>query len=428
MKLKVFKFGGASVKDADSVRNVAEIIRLYPDQPLLIVVSAMGKTTNALENLVNAYISKDDNIEEVISEILNYHQIILHDLFPDKLNPVYNAFSILTEQFKGILNDPPCGNFNFDYDQIVCFGELFSSVILNHYLISEAIITTWFDARELIITDATFREGKVNWEKTTRHILQKFEHYYNSPSIATVAVTQGFIGSTVDGDTTTLGREGSDYTAAIFAHALDAAEVIIWKDVPGLLNADPKYFKNTVLIEKISYKESLELSYYGAGVIHPNTIKPLQNKGIPLFVKSFNNPSAPGTLISEISEVHEEKIPCYIFKTNQWLISIASRDFSYIAEPALHEIFGIFSHLGIKINLMQNSAISFSVCIDDPGAKRNNLINELKIHYKIKYNDGLKLITVRNYTQSIIEQLTNNYEILLEQKSRYTCQMVVKIN
>lgn len=426
MQLKVFKFGGASVKDANAVRNVAGILRLYPDQPLIVVVSAMGKTTNALEKLVKAYFYQEGSVDDCLNATLRFHENILHELFPDTSNPVYLKFSKQVSKLKAVLDGPPGGNYDYEYDQIVCFGELFSSIILSHYLNDAELSNTWVDAREMIITDSTYREGKVDWDKTLKFINEGFGLFFNSPLFTPLVVTQGFISSTMEGETTTLGREGSDYTAAIFAYGIDAEEVIIWKDVPGLFNADPKYFKNTVLIDSISYKESLELSYYGAGVIHPNTIKPLQNKRIPLYVKSFNNPLSCGTLISEKENVTEVSIPCYIFKSGQWLVSISSRDFSYITEPALHEIFGVFSNLGIKINLMQNSAISFSVCIDDPGRKKDELLQALQHEFVIRYNEGLRLITVRNYTQQILDELADDMEILLEQKSRYTCQLVIK--
>jgi aspartate kinase len=426
MKLKVFKFGGASVKDAAAVMNVSRILRHYPDQPIIIVVSAMGKTTNALEKLARECYNHDLARDNTLIDILNFHESIIRELFPNNLHPVYEAFTDRALSIKKLLNETPGANFDFEYARIVCYGELFSSMILSHYLNDSGLAATWFDVRDMLITDANYREANVNWDKTIRLVSEGLNVFYNSSLYTPLTITQGFIGSTLEGETTTLGREGSDYTAAIFAYIVGAEEVIIWKDVPGLFNADPKYFKNTVLIDSISYKESLELSYYGAGVIHPHTIKPLQNKKIPLLVKSFNDPEAKGTFIGDDNLVGEVNIPCYIFKPNQWLFSISSRDFSYIDEPALHEIFGIFSRMGIKINLMQNSAISFSVCIDEPGDKKAVLIQNLNEHFVVRYNEGLKLITIRNYTQEVVEELIEGKEIMLEQRSRYTCQLIVK--
>ena len=417
----VMKFGGASVNNAGSVKNAVEIIKNYQNHSLLVVVSAMGKTTNAFEHLLNACLYDRKNITEFFEQIRIYHLQIIGDLFW----PGHQVYSFMEKLFLDIstrIESRLSDNYDFEYDQLVSSGELISATILNSYMNECGIKSNVFDARKLIITDDHYREARVDWEITERNISEKLS--YLSKETGQTAVTQGFIAC--DGKyVTTLGREGSDYTAAIFAYALNASEVIIWKDVPGLLNADPKYFPEAEKLEEISYGEAIELAYYGATIIHPKTIKPLQNRNIPLRVKSFINPDEAGSNISK-TEHSVDTIPSYIFKKEQVLLSISPKDFSFIAEDNLHHIFGVFSRLHIKLNLMQNSAISFSVCFDKDRNKLSLLLDALKDVYQLKYNDNLDLITIRHYNQKTIDKVVNNRQILLEQRSRVTIQLVVK--
>jgi aspartate kinase len=425
--LKVFKFGGASVKDADSVRNVAAILRKHAPEKLVVVVSAMGKTTNALEKVLNAWYENNECLGNYIREIIDYHQEIIKSLFPEKTHPVYFKTDLLLGELEGHLNTPPFLNYDFDYDQVVGFGELISTTIISEFLVSEGFNCKWFDVREMIRTDSGWREGRVDWETSQKQITEQVGAFLDtSEKKPAIALTQGFLGSNAEGYTTTLGREGSDYTAAIFAFALDAVEMMIWKDVPGLLNADPKYFSITEKLARISYREAIELSYYGATIIHPKTIKPLQNKGIPLRIKSFVHPEEEGSIIHQ-DTASDSLIPSFIFKVDQVLISIIPKDFSFIDELSLSEILAVFARNSIHISLMQNSAISFSVCVDNNERKLNHLMHELGKNYKIRYNTNLELITIRHYDQATIDRvMEDGKSILLEMKSRLTAQFVVK--
>lgn len=425
--IKVFKFGGASVKDADSVRNVATILRKYASEKLLVIVSAMGKTTNALEKILHAWYENDERLGTYIQEMIEYHQGIVTALFPDKLHPVYFKTDLLYGELEGHLNTPPVLNYDFDYDQVVGMGELISTTIINEFLLGEGFNCRWFDVRDMIRTDSGWREGKVDWKTSEKQIREQVGAYFNrSDSKPSIALTQGFLGSTAEGFTTTLGREGSDYSAAIFAYALNAQEMVIWKDVPGLLNADPKYFSITEKLARISYREAIELSYYGATIIHPKTIKPLQNKAIPLRIKSFVHPDEDGSIIHQ-DTASDSLIPSFIFKVDQVLISIIPKDFSFIDELSLSEILAVFAHNSIHISLMQNSAISFSVCVNNDERKLSALFDELSKNYKIRYNTGLELITIRHYDQATIDRVMEDGKtILLEMKSRLTAQFVVR--
>ena len=425
--LKVFKFGGASVKDADSVRNVATILKKHSPQKLIVIVSAMGKITNALEKVLNAWYENDERLNIFIQEVISYHQGIITPLFPDKSHPVYFKTDLLFGELEGHLHTPPSLDYDFDYDQVVSFGELISTTIISEFLISERFNCQWFDVRELIKTDDTWREGKVDWETTESQILEKVGSFLEAKNgVPAIALTQGFLGAAADGATTTLGREGSDFTAAIFAYALHAEEMVIWKDVPGLLNADPKYFSVTERLASISYREAIELAYYGATVIHPKTIKPLQNKDIPLRIKSFVDPESEGTVITQNTSA-DSLIPSFIFKINQVLISISPRDFSFIDEQSLSEILAVFADSSIHISLMQNSAISFSVCVDHNERRLSQLFEALVKEYKVRYNTGLELITIRHYDQATIDRvLEDGKTVLLEMRSRLTAQFVVR--
>lgn len=421
--MKVFKFGGASVKDADAVRNVASIIKRFPDENIIVVVSAMGKITNALERLANAVYYKKENPVDVLTEIKKYHFDIINELFPDKNHAIYNEINNTFVELDWAAEEEPTLDYNFDYDKIVCMGEIISTKIVAAYLTDAAVNAKWWDVRDFIQTDNTYREGKVDWELTQSLVDKNLLPYFSNKQNA-IVITQGFIGGTSENFTTTLGREGSDYSAAILAYTANAESVTIWKDVPGVLNADPKYFDATQKLEQISYQDAIELAYYGVSVIHPKTIKPLQNKKIPLYVKSFIHPEDSGTVINE-TQAHLP-VPCFIFKVNQVLISISPKDFSFIVEENFSDIFNLFAEKQVKINVMQNSAISFSVSVDADERKMPDLIKTLQKKYRVLYNNNLQLITIRYYDQQTIDKLTANKKILLEVRSRYTVQLVVK--
>ncbi len=417
--MKIFKFGGASVKDADSVRNVASVLKKFPGERIVVVVSAMGKITNALETLADAFCFKKGDVQAILGQINKYHLDILKNLFPDPAHPVYNDVHAVFFEMEQYFKATPSTSYNRDYDQLVSQGEIISSKIVSAYLNEAGIKNNWLDVREVVKTDTTFREGKVNWQLT-----EKLAAEHITLHGVGLTITQGFLGKTPDGLTTTLGREGSDYTAAILAYCTNAESVTIWKDVPGVMNADPKWFDETQLIGQMSYQDAIELSYYGATVIHPKTIKPLQNKRIPLYVRSFLKPDAPGTLIND--QQSQLPIPCFIFKVNQILLSISPKDFSFIVEENFSDIFKIFAEHNVKINVMQNSAISFSVCTDNDERKIPELIQTLKKNFRVLYNDHVELITIRYYDQPTIDRVCIGKQVFLEHKSRYTVQLVVK--
>ena len=418
--MEVYKFGGASVKSAEAVKNLVSIIQKTTNKELLIVISAMGKITDKLEKLATAYVFGQDDTHELLDEVKAYHFNILNELFPDHTHPVYDEIANTFVEIEWLLEEEANDAPDYIYDQIVSIGELLSTKIVASFLNEQGVSATWVDARNFIKTDNSYKEGKVDWDKTAAEIQKHLV-----PVLAkTIAVTQGFIGSTSENFTTTLGREGSDYSAAIFCSCLDATALTIWKDVPGVLNADPKWFEQTERIPQLSYHDAIELTYYGATVIHPKTIKPLQNKNIPLFVRSFIAPEGEGT---EINSTHSVlPVASFIFKVNQVLISILPKDFSFIIEENLSDIFNLFHKYKVKVNTMLNSALSFSVSVDQDEEKITNLISELSQLYKVKYNKGLELVTIRYYNQETIDRVTVNKDILLEVKSRHTCQIVMK--
>jgi len=419
--MKIFKFGGASVKDAEGVKNVARIIQSQMVEPLLIVVSAMGKTTNRLEELINVFFNGKEEKENLFQNIKNEHLAIAENLFAGNV-AVCADIENLFDELHAYIQEDASENYDFEYDQIVAYGELVATKIVANYLKTIGLSATWIDARTLIRTDNTYREGAVDWEKTQHKIRKNIEPIYNSNKNELV-VTQGFIGGTSEGLTTTLGREGSDFSAAILGFSLDAESVTIWKDVEGLLNADPRLFSDTIKLNKISYREAIELAYYGASIIHPKTLKPLQNKNIPLYVKSFIHPEEEGSIIGDFAI--KRLVPCYICKENQVLISLSPKDFSFIAEENLSTIFGLFAFFGVKINLTQNSALSFSLCVD---YKQNipHLIEELQTEFFVKYNFDMRLFTIRHYTQQSIQKIIQDKVVVLEQKNRSTVQYVIK--
>jgi len=422
--MKVFKFGGASVKDAAAVKNVTKILAGFTDDKLVVVVSAMGKTTNALEKVVNAYFYKTGDASAALNEVKEFHHKIMMDLFSVPTHPIFDIVNNIFVEIDWVIEEEPAKGFAFAYDQIVSTGELISTRIISAYLALNGVENNWLDARDVIATDNNYREGNINWETTQKLCKEKFIPLLSAPGKK--VITQGFIGGTSENFTTTLGREGSDYSAAIFAYCLSADAVFIWKDVPGVLNADPKFYTDAQKLDKMSYHDAIELAYYGASVIHPKTIKPLENRDIPLHVRSFMNPDLPGTMIGKDLQT-KPLIPSFIFKENQLLLSISAKDFSFIAEDNLSEIFGLFAKSGIKINLMQNSAISFSVCIDNDTFKVPPVVETLRQTYKVLYNENLQLFTVRHYYPSTVEMLTAGKEILLEQRSRHTAQFVVRV-
>ncbi|MGN8069506.1 aspartate kinase [Mucilaginibacter sp. SG564] len=416
----VFKFGGASVKDAGGIINLASVVKKYTGNQLLIVVSAMGKTTNALESLTRAYVDQSDNMHLIYEGIKQYHFDILHELF-DAKHPVFDEIANTFVEIDWMIEDEPHDEYDFIYDQIVSIGELVSTRIISAYLNKEGLKNQWLDVRGYIHTDNTYREGAVQWDKTRESITKGIPALLDKG----IVVTQGFLGGTSENFTTTLGREGSDYTASIFASCLGAESVTTWKDVPGILNADPKFFTDTVKFDELSYSEAIEMTYYGASVIHPKTIKPLQNANIPLLVKPFSDPSAPGTIIKE-DGVNSFVKPVIILKQNQVLLSVSSKDYSFITEDHLSDVFGLFAQNQVKVNVMQTSALSFSVCFDFYEERFEKLLNSLQQDFKVKYNTGLTLITVRHHADGALKELTNGKTVLLEQVSRNTAQMVLK--
>lgn len=418
--MKVFKFGGASLKDAAGVKNVASILQRYKNDQLVIVVSAMGKTTNALEEVVAAHAKQTGKAQELYDALKERHYAIMRDLF-DEGDDVFSAVNDTFVEGDWVLDDKPADNYDYMYDQIVCVGELVSSRIVAAYLNKNGLKSHWLDARDVVATDNTYREGWVIWDKTKANA-QKIV----PPILAqgSFVVTQGFIGSTSENFTTTLGREGSDYSAAIFSFCLDAESMSIWKDVPGVLNADPRLFENTVKLDRLSYKEAIEMTYYGAQVIHPKTIKPLQNKNIPLYVKSFLAPDAPGTEIS--SDTEDNYPPIVVVEKNQALLHISTLDYSFVAEQHMARLFRKAADLRIFINMMQNGAISFTICVSNVPDRIEQFIREISDEFKVKMEEGLELITIRHYTQESIDNLKKGKIVLFEERIRNTMHMVVK--
>ena len=416
----VFKFGGASVKSADAVRNIVAILQKYQKENIVVVVSAMGKTTNALERIIEAYTKGNkETLELECNALAAFHKEIMGGLFEDKSQPVYREVKALLDDLAGRLTKDPTLNFDFDYDQLICYGEMLSTTIISHYLNSAGVKTRWMDIRRSLKSDNNWREARIDWELSSRLVNEHFT--FNGERIL---ITQGFLASTINDQTTSLGREGSDFTAAILAYLLKADGVTIWKDVPGVLNADPKYFDDTILLDKISYLDAIELAYFGTGVIHPKTIKPLQNKNINLYVKSFLDPEAPGTLVGNLS--YDKLTPSFIFKMNQVLIRTSPLDFSFINENNLEEIFGIFSRHGMKINLMQNSAISFKMIVNNDKRKLRAVVDDLEKRYKVAYQTGLELVTIRYFEQSTIDRVMINKELILEQRGVQNIELLVR--
>ena len=416
--MKIFKFGGASVKDADGVRNILSVLKHTGFDNTLIVVSAMGKTTNALEKVVHSYFENKEQFPKKLESVRSYHHQIIAGLFSEEKVLVTEKIDSLFDGALGFLFDNTDDNYSLVYDQVVSIGELVSSTIISYYMRHEDIENKWLDARKCVKTDTYYRDANLDWEKTKTEILTMVKG--NSPLIS-----QGFIGSAPNGMTTTLGREGSDYSAAIFAYALVADSVTIWKDVPGVLNGDPREFEDTVLLNQISYGEAIELAFYGASVIHPKTLQPLQRKEIPLYVKSFENPENIGTVVSK-GKILEPYVPCYIVKKNQTLLKLSSKDFSFIIEENISEIFALLHQYKMRVEMIQNSAISFSICIFNKYSKLESLVNALNAKFNVKVTDQVALYTIRHFDKPAINFIKNKVgSILLEQRTTDTAQFVV---
>jgi aspartate kinase len=416
--MRVFKFGGASINGADAVRNLEKVLKMFSG-PLVVVISAMGKTTNALEKVVHDYYNRKRSLADRVNFVKDFHYSIIYDLFPDKSHDVYSDIDHIFQKMQEKLDEEPSMHFNFEYDQIVCYGEILSTKIVCHYLQSVKMSVKWMDIRKFLKTDNNYREAKLNYELSESNVRKAF-HFNDTNTY----ITQGFIGSTISNLSTTLGREGSDFTAAVMAYFLDLKEVTIWKDVPGVLNADPKYFEDTVKLDKISYIDAIELAYYGTSVIHPKTVQPLQRKKILLYIKSFLEPHLPGTVIGDDS--YDTLIPSFIFKLNQVLIEVFPRDLSFIAEDSLETIFGSFARYNLKINLMQNSAVSFKVVVNDDQSRLDPVIADLQKDFNVEVMKGLELITIRYYDDITIERVMKGKEMVLEQRNKQTIQMVVR--
>ncbi len=416
--MRIFKFGGASVKDADGVKNVFDVLQKVGHEEVLIVISAMGKTTNALEIVIKNYFEKSNEFHASLQEVRKYHNQILLDLFDDEEHDVFFAVNSHFADLEYFLRSNKSPNYNFVYDQVISYGELVSTTIVSYYFNHKGLKNNWIDVRNLIKTDAAYRDANVDWEQTQKLISKEVKK-------KALNITQGFLGSDDNNFTTTLGREGSDYTAAIFAYCLNADSVTIWKDVPGVMNADPRYFENAILLNQISYREAIELAFYGASVIHPKTLQPLQKKEIPLFVKSFINPLLPGTSVSKGADL-EPKTSCFIVKKNQLLISLSSIDFSFIMEENISEIFALLHKFKIKVSLIQNTAISFSICIEDKFGNFNELKTILSKKFKVSYNENVSLYTIRHFSKEAAEMVEKDKTVLVKQISRETMQIVTK--
>lgn len=421
--MKIFKFGGASIRDYDRIKNLSKLLKQYPDEKILIVISAMGKITNALEKVVDAFTEgRNADAQQLFEKIKHHHLTLLKYLITLYWEQTTRDLEACFHPVDQLLKEQPDKDYNFYYDQIVSVGELLSTTLITHFLEEEKLSNHWIDVRNFIKTDHTFRDGKVNWEATQKNIQQLSPLFEQHRLI----LTQGFIASNDSGDSITLGREGSDYTAAIFAKCLDAESVTIWKDVDGVMNADPKDFPESEVIPQLSYKEVIEMAYYGAQVIHPKTIKPLQNADIPLYVKSFLNPNVPGTVINKM---HTSSLPpTIVFKKNQVLVTLQSKDFSFVEGEPINRLHQILDELKIKPNLTQNTAISLLICIDDIKEKIEKIAISASEFFEVQIQPELTLLTVRHYEKNGIEKWIGNRRIVLEQRTEETIQVLMSEN
>ena len=415
--MKIFKFGGASVKDAEGVKNLVRVLRTEGTADTFIVVSAMGKMTNAFENIVNAYTSNNPKLKDFLSFVKEFHIELIKKLFDHDREIVLLEIENRWNELNQFLKMNNSDNYNFIYDQIVGYGELFSTKIISHYLRKQEIATTWIDVRDYIKTNSNYRDATVDWIETTKNI--------STLNLETLYITQGFLGADKEGKTTTLGREGSDFTAAIIAYCVNAKSVTIWKDVEGVLNADPRHFDNPVLLEQISYDEAIEMAFYGASVIHPKTIKPLENKNIPLFVRSFYDLKSKGTGVTK-GHVLIPETPCFILKEQQILVSVAALDFSFIVENHISDLFKILHRYKLKVNLIQNSAIRFSVCVEDKFNQFSFFLEDLKSDYQVDAVENVRLFTIRHATDEAISKIEKKGRVILKQRAQGTVQFVIK--
>jgi aspartate kinase len=417
--MRIFKFGGASIKDPKGVKNVAKVLQHEGFQETLVVISAMDKMTNAFEKVVRLYYDQDVLFKEEIEHINQFHQDIINSLFHKNTNTIQHEVDSLFLNLNEFFEINTKSDYDFVYDQVVCFGELLSTRIVSAYLTESGIPNTWLDVRDVLITDSKFREAHVDWNKTTKNV--------KSLEPDKLYIVQGFVGGDNSGNTTTLGREGSDFTAAVFAHILNADNVTIWKDVPGVLNADPRHFNTTELLKQIPYNEAIEMAFYGASVIHPKTLKPLENKKIPLRVRSFYDLENEGTLVGPGEKLSPE-IPCFIVKENQILIAVSALDFSFMVEHNIRDIFNLLHRYKLKVNLIQNSAISFSVCLEDNYRTFSVFLSELRKNYKIIWFDNVSLFTVRHANDKAVKSIEGEGEVLLQQETMGTVQMIIRNN
>jgi len=416
--MRIYKFGGASVKDAEGIKNLFSIMKKEGFDKTLLIISAMGKTTNALELVVKNYFENKNELQYSINQIFEFHNTVLLELFSEKNYEVFKDIKLIFDNLKVFLKRNKSPNYSFVYDQVVPCGEILSTKIISAFLNLSGVKSNWLDSRELIKTDSNYRDADIHWKLTQKNISESIDK-------KKLNITQGFIGSNQNNFNTTLGREGSDYSAAIYAYCLNAQSLTIWKDVPGVLNADPRVFKNPILLDYISYTEAIELAFYGASVIHPKTLQPLQKKEIPLFVKSFLNPKGKGTAISRGIKIKPE-VPCFIVKRNLNLLKLSSLDFSFIVEENISEIFQVLHENKMKVDLIQNSAISFSVCIYDKFNRLKELLSILKATFKVECVENVNLFTIRHFDEKSSDEILKNNELILEQRTDDVLQLIVR--
>ena len=416
--MRIYKFGGASVKDAEGIKNLFSIMKQEGFDKTLLIVSAMGKTTNAFELVVKNYFENKNGLQYSINQIFEFHNTVLLELFSEKNYEVFNDIKLIFDNLKVFLKRNKSPNYSFVYDQVVPCGEILSTKIISAFLNLSGVKSNWLDSRELIKTDSNYRDADIDWKLTQKNISENIDK-------KKLNITQGFIGSNQNNFNTTLGREGSDYSAAIYAYCLNAQSLTIWKDVPGVLNADPRVFKNPILLDYISYTEAIELAFYGASVIHPKTLQPLQKKEIPLFVKSFLNPKGKGTAISRGIKIKPE-VPCFIVKRNLNLLKLSSLDFSFIVEENISEIFQVLHENKMKVDLIQNSAISFSVCVYDKFNRLKELLSILKATFKVECVENVNLFTIRHFDEKSSNEILKNNELILEQRTDDVLQLIVR--
>jgi aspartate kinase len=422
--MKVFKFGGASVNSVERIQNLAGIVKQYQEQPLVIIISAMGKTTNSLEKVAEVFFAgKKEEALHLFDVIKQHHINISKYLLVTRFNECLDQLSDFFTEIEWLLHDKPVREYDYYYDQIVCLGELLSTCIISHYLNETGIANQWLDVRDLIRTDNTFRDAEIDWDVTEERIRMLDAGYQIADTDSSkIYITQGFIGCTADNESTTLGREGSDYTAAVFANILNAESLSIWKDVEGVMNADPKQFPDAQLISELSFTEVIEMAFYGAQVIHPKTIKPLQNKGIPLYVKCFLDPSLPGTVIHQKNS--KNLPPIIVIKKNQALLHLNSQDFSFVGEEPMSKLYQLFAGIHFRPNLIQTGAINVQLCVDNRTDKIEQLASAAASIFDVQVEKDLSLLTIRHYNKEIFEELTKDKQIILTQRTKETIQVL----